>query len=166
MKMTKRARRRVGDVVSIDLGEGRFGFAVVLKEPLFGYYDYSSDAPAPPLSEIVASPIAFKVCTMRHHVVSGRWPVIGRIEISDEDAALPWFFKEDSLTNQLSKTRDGTEELPVTEEEAMQMERAAVWEPDHVVDRLRDHFAGVPNKWVESLKPRGRHKRMVPPARA
>ena len=28
---------------------------------------------------------------------------------------------------------------------------AAVWDPQHVEDRLRDHFAGLPNKWVQSL---------------
>jgi len=32
------------------------------------------------------------------------------------------------------------------------LERCAVWEPEHVEDRLRDHFAGKPNVWVESLR--------------
>lgn len=27
-----------------------------------------------------------------------------------------------------------------------------VWSPEHVEDRLRDHFAGRPNKWEESLR--------------
>ena len=38
--------------------------------------------------------------------------------------------------------------------------------PIHVVGRLRDHFACRPNMSVEALKPRWRHKRGVPPARA
>ena len=38
-------------------------------------------------------------------------------------------------------------------EECVGLERAAVWEPEHVEDRLRDHFAGRSNRWVESLKP-------------
>ena len=166
MNKKKRVRRRVGDVVSIDLGRGRHGFAVVLEDPLFGYFDYSADKPDPPLAEIVARPIAFKVWTMGHDVVRGLWPVIGKTDIPAVTAEHPWFFKEDPLTGKLSKTRDGAEELPVTEEEASSMERAAVWEPIHIVERLRDHFAGVPNKWAESLKPRGRHKRVVSPARA
>jgi hypothetical protein len=27
-----------------------------------------------------------------------------------------------------------------------------VWEPEQVVDRLRDHAAGHPNEWVEGLR--------------
>ncbi|WP_448115483.1 hypothetical protein [Mesorhizobium amorphae] len=31
------------------------------------------------------------------------------------------------------------------------LECAAVWDPEHVVDRLRDPADGRPNKWVERL---------------
>jgi hypothetical protein len=27
-----------------------------------------------------------------------------------------------------------------------------VWAAEHVEDRLRDHYAGRPNQWVESLR--------------
>lgn len=43
-------------------------------------------------------------------------------------------------------------ENPATPEECAVLERAAVWDPGHVEDRLRDHFAGQSNKWVESLR--------------
>lgn len=154
----KRVKRRVGDIVSIDLGDGRHGFGVVLNAPLIGYFDYSSNRAAPPVADIVSSPIAFRVCTMNHAITRGTWPVIGRVDVPEAAAALPWFFKEDPFTGELTKTRDGDEELPVTEQEAMQMERAAVWDPVHVVGRLRDHFAGVPNKSFEALKPRARQR--------
>jgi Immunity protein 26 len=163
MSEKKRVKRRVGDVVSIPLGSHLYGFAIVLEDPLFGYFDYRSSRPDPPLAEVVAARLAFKVWTMKHEVVRGNWPIIGRINEQGALAERPWFYKEDPLTHRLSKTRDGSEELPVTEEEVMTMERAAVWEPIHVVDRLRDHFAGVPNKWVESMKP-GQHKGRPPAA--
>jgi hypothetical protein len=38
-----------------------------------------------------------------------------------------------------------------TRAECVGLERCAVWAPEHVEDRLRDHFRGRPNKWVESL---------------
>jgi hypothetical protein len=31
------------------------------------------------------------------------------------------------------------------------LESAVVWDPEHVVDRLRGPADGRPNKWVESL---------------
>jgi hypothetical protein len=158
MNEKKRVRRRVGDVVSIPLGNGRYGFAIVLEDPLFGYFDYSSNRPDPPLPEVTAARLAFKVWTMKHDLVRGYWPVIGRMEDGQLLAEQPWFFKVDSLTHKLSKTRDGAEEVPVTEEEAATLECAAVWEPVHIVDRLRDHFAGVANKWVESMRPRFQRK--------
>ena len=49
-----------------------------------------------------------------------------------------------------------TADLPIDEVVARPvLFRLAVWEPAHVEDRLRDHYAGAPNKWVESLRPRG-----------
>lgn len=42
--------------------------------------------------------------------------------------------------------------IRATKEECSGLERSAVWEPEHVEDRLIDHFENRPNKWVESLK--------------
>jgi len=39
-----------------------------------------------------------------------------------------------------------------TRKESQGLEAAAVWEPEHIEDRLRDHFDGKPNKWLESLR--------------
>jgi hypothetical protein len=166
MTKKKGVRRRIGDIVSIALGEGEYGFAVVLKEPLLGYFDYRSRTPDPPLTDILMSPIAFKLLTMNHAVTRGTWPVIGSTDASELDADPPWFFKQDPFTGVLTKTRDSVEWLPVDEQDAMRMERAAVWEPVHVVGRLRDHFAGVPNKTVEVQRPRPRDARAIPSTRA
>jgi hypothetical protein len=37
--------------------------------------------------------------------------------------------------------------------ECTSLERAAVWDTEHIEDRLEDYFNGRENKWVESLKP-------------
>lgn len=47
--------------------------------------------------------------------------------------------------------RRGGEE-PASRQELEGLEVAAVWDPEHVEDRLRDHFSGRPNKWVESIR--------------
>jgi hypothetical protein len=71
---------------------------------------------------------------------------------------VPFFFKQDSfngrlfLYNSSLLTADQGYECPATLAECSGLERAAVWDPEHVVDRLRDHAAGRPNQWVESLK--------------
>jgi hypothetical protein len=37
-------------------------------------------------------------------------------------------------------------------EEVKGLERAAVWEADHIEDRLTDYIDGKENKWVKSLE--------------
>jgi len=44
----RRVRRKVGDVVSIPLGDNRVAFGWVLEEPLFAFFDYCVDAVAVP----------------------------------------------------------------------------------------------------------------------
>jgi len=96
---------------------------------------------------------------MNHAVTSGRWPVIGAVPLSDDERRRPErFFKQDPLNSNLTIYWEDPEsgephEIPALLEEAENLECAAVWDPEHVEDRLRDHFAGRPNKWVESLRP-------------
>ena len=44
-------------------------------------------------------------------------------------------------------------EWPASPSEIEGLECAAMWEPHHVEERLRDHFAGVPNATCLALKP-------------
>jgi hypothetical protein len=41
---------------------------------------------------------------------------------------------------------------PVSIDKCRGLERSAIWEPEHVEERLSDHYAGKVNRWAESLK--------------
>jgi len=146
---------RLGDVVRIPLSSGCFGFGWVLRNPLMAFFDLCLDEPLPPLCEVVARPVAFKLWVMNYAVTKGLWPVIGRSELPPEQLVVPRLFKVDLMSGSLSTTSGGGEERPATREECEGLERAAVWDPEHVVSRLEDYFAGRPNKWVESLRLKG-----------
>jgi Immunity protein 26 len=146
----KTVKRRAGDVVRIDLGDGTHSHAVVLREPLMAFFGSRSDREAS-VQEVGDGQILFAIWVMSHAVTSGRWPVVGQIELTDAWLARRWFCKQDPISKKLSIYSEG-EELPATFEECQPLERAAVWSPEHVEDRLRDHFAGRPNKRVESLR--------------
>ena len=150
MAKAKKIKRRIGDVVAIKLEDGSFCFGVVLEEPLMAFYDYNSKE-LPELNAIVAKQVLFKVWVMNSAVESGRWEVIGSASLTPELAAIPKFFKQSPLNKKLTIYFKG-EETPCTKDECQNLERAAVWDPEHVEDRLRDYYAGVPNQWVESLK--------------
>jgi len=153
--MSKRPslRRRVGDLLAIPLGTKRFGFALVLENPLLAFFDCCHATEEADVASILTCPVVFKLWVMKNAMTSGRWLPIGHCH--QIPAALlndPWFFKKDPISGCLTITRDGGSGKTATIDECQGLERAAVWDPEHVEDRLRDHFAGVPNKWVESLK--------------
>ena len=110
-----------------------------------------------PLVVAVAQmPVLFRLWVMDYAITTGVWPVVGYQQLSAENAEEPFFYKQDAISGRLflyhSSFADTGYERPASLSECQGLERAAVWDPDHVVDRLRDHLAGRPNKWVESMR--------------
>jgi hypothetical protein len=145
----KRQRRKAGDVVRIDLGAGFHTYAHVLHDASFAFYDCRLVGEAS-LPEILASQILFRIAVMNHAVKTGRWPVIGHEPF--EGAMLsPKFIQEPIDKTMFSIYENGV--IPAaTREQYRGLERASVWEPEHVEDRLRAHYAGNVNHIVELLK--------------
>lgn len=146
----KKIKRNIGDVLIIDLGDGEFSFARVLNEPIIGFYDIKYGE-IPSIENIIKSKIIFKICVMNSAVTSGRWKVIGNEKLDSDLQQVVPFFREDALTKALFIYKND-KEYPASKSDCESLERAAVWNPEHVEDRLRDYFNGVPNKWVELLK--------------
>lgn len=145
-----RQRRKEGSFVKIPLGQGKFGYGRVLEEPLFAFYSIVSET-CIDLDKIVSSPILFKINVMNYAITKGVWEIIGFKPLESQLQERVNFFRVDALSGELFVyTYD--RERPATHSECIGMERLAVWDPEHVEDRLRDHIAGLPNKWVESLK--------------
>lgn len=141
-----------GDIVRISLSDGRFGFGWVIRNPLIAFFDLCLREPSPSVKRVVESPVAFKVWVMNYAVTKKFWPVIGHEELPVEQLVEPRFFKIDPIGGQLYITSGGGKEIPATRAECEKLENAAVWDPEYVVSRLEDHFAGRPNKWVELLR--------------
>lgn len=156
MSRKRKTRRVVGDVVAIPLGDSeQVGFGVVLEEPLMAFFDVSAKAGAEPsVGEIARYPVAFRIWVMNQPIVDGLWPVLGKVDVPEELAVAPWFFKQDPISGKLTVGRTGSEERLPEPGQVDSLERAAVWSAAHVVDRLQDHFAGKPNKWVASMRPK------------
>ena len=156
MSVQKRTRRMVGQVVEIDLGDGLKAYGRVLEEPLLAFYDkLVRDGVLPPLTEVADWPVAFKIWVMNHAITKGRWKVIGSLPLSADMQVRPGFFKQDAMNGRLSiydYDAAPNYERPASRAECETLECAAVWDPEHVEDRLRDHFAGRPSKWTESLR--------------
>jgi len=148
------AKPTVGALVRIDLHDGNNGFGRVLGHSEIAFYDKRiASTDQVDVDDVVRSPVLFVVSVMDSAIGSRRWPVIG---VRALEAALREpreYFLKDKLSGKFSKYRGDTGSMrEATFEECRRLECAAVWDPEHVEDRLRDHFAGRSNKWVEQLR--------------
>lgn len=149
--------------MKIPLGRGTVAYGLVLREPLVAFFDREFDeGDAPPPKALLDTPIAFQLMVMNHAITQARWPVVGRAPIPNRLQTPPPFCKQDEITGRLSIYHEIERLAPNYEREATLdecrgLETAAVWDPEHVEDRIRDHFIGRPNIWVEQLRIRPSH---------
>ncbi|MCJ8315099.1 MAG: immunity 26/phosphotriesterase HocA family protein [Saccharospirillaceae bacterium] len=148
--MVKKIKRNIGDIVKIDIGDGQYCFACILDEPLVAFFDIKTDLHFE-IEEIVQKPILFKIWVMNNAVTSGHWPIVGTQVLFGDLLKPTKFFRQDIISKKLFICTDSIES-PATREECENLECAAVWSYEHVEDRLRDHFSGIPSLWVKSLE--------------
>jgi hypothetical protein len=127
-------RIKVGDVLAIPLPDGRFAFCRVLKDAAIGVYDdlaATKDAP-PPLD----TNYSFVVGVYRDVLTSGEWPRVLREPFAhEEDAWPPPFVVRDVISGDVSIYHKGIMR-PASAEECQGLEPAAVWEKEHILDRI------------------------------
>ena len=140
-----------GDTFRIDLGDGTHAYGRALRVPLFAFYEYVGKQEFP-IDSILAMPTAFRIWVMKYAVTSGRWKKIGNSQLNIDILSEVSFFKKDPLTKKYSIYREGCE-LSATARDVKDLDYAAVWDPEHVEERLRDYAANRPNRSVEAMKP-------------
>ena len=149
--MTKRQRRTVGAILKIPLGDGSHTYAQTLPEADFVIFDAKSNRDLKP-EEVVNKEVLFRVAVHNSAWTNSRWEKIGKANVQDEFMAPIPKFMQDMLNPNRFRIYLGGVIRSATREECSGLECCAVWDPEHVEDRIRDHYAGVPNKWFESLK--------------
>lgn len=146
-----RPKRRIGDILRIELPDGSKSYARVLGEASFAFYDGRFDKD-PEISEILTLPIAFEIAVMKYAVTKGGWRIIGTAPLELYLQKVRPRFIQDALNVRHFQIYEDGEIRESSREECEGLERCAVWDPEHVEDRLADHYAGRPNKWLESMK--------------
>lgn len=144
-------------MVEIPLGEGRRGFARDLGLEVEFYDCQATEGEDVDVAGLEGTSVAFRVWVMDSAFKpSSTWRSIGKLPLRADESPDSRFAKQDPLTGALSiywkDSAAGTwHEEPATPEECAGLEVAAVWSAEHVEDRLRDHFAGRPDKWSSSM---------------
>ena len=152
--------REPGRVVRIPLGDGLVGWGRQLRSARVAFcdrFDSVSDGERTNPQEVIDGDIAFAVSVMdRAFRRSSSWTLLDVIPLTERERSEVYrSFRQDALTGALSIYREAPDgswgEDGADYEQCVGLEPAAVWDPEHVEDRLRDHRAGLPNKWAESL---------------
>lgn len=142
-----------GALLKVEFKEAHFAFARVLQHSQMAFYNYQvSSAEVVNLNAVYEAPIAFIVPVYDYVKKSGRWPAIDIRPLEPSLLEQRLYFMKDSNTGEYSLYESDTGKISPSSPEACRgLERAAVWEAEHIENRLQDFFNGNPNKWVEQL---------------
>lgn len=151
---TKRQRWTYGAVVTIPLGDADHSYAQMLEDGEYAFFD-SRTREELPVEAVVTRPVLFRLWVMQYAHSKGRWQKVGKARVSPVLKKPVLRYNQDPIRPQdIRLTYDGCTGPLASVADCEGLECAAVWDPEHVEDRLRDHYAGVPNIWALSLRPR------------
>jgi len=149
----KRQRRTIGSILEIDLGNGYFNYAQIINDDILFFDVYVKEKLDDITSLDSKSPLFF-LGVYDDIVTKGRWKIVGKLPIKDAYKNVPLKFIQDAIDkSRIDIYNPNTGEIKKgTKKQAEGLECAAVWEAEHVESRLRDHYAGRENIWVNQLK--------------
>lgn len=133
---------------------GQTYYARLLKFPWAAFYDYRTEEPTGDLDEITSRPVLFTLAAHKDLIAQGQWEVVGRRKLEEELGPPAAQRVVDVLDPGHHRIIDDEGSIrEATREEVEGLEVAAVWEPEHIADRLEDHYAGRPNIWLNDVLP-------------
>lgn len=157
----KRQRWTRSSVVAVPLGDGTYAYAQMLDDPEYAFFDCRTADELPPAA-VVARPVLFRLWVMRSAHTTGRWTKVGAAPIPEPLRHPIRRYNQDAIRPQdIRLTFDGCDGPLGSVADCEGLECAAVWDAEHVEDRLRSHYAGIPCEWMLSLRPK-----VVPPNRS
>jgi hypothetical protein len=126
----------------------------MLDVPEYAFFDCRTREDLPALAA-ASRPVLFRLWVMRYAHGRGRWLMLGPAPVREELQSPVLRYNQDKLRPQdIRLVYDGCTGPLGSVADCEGLECAAVWDPDHVEDRLRSHYAGVPCPWTLSLRPK------------
>ncbi len=148
--MNKRQRRTVGSIVSIPIENYRV-HAQILADTDMVFFD-TKHLTDESLTEYESFEVLFRLPVNSNAILDGRWVKVGKENIKDEFSKPVPRFIQDALNPEKFEIYIGGNIHPSTKNECKNLDRCAVWAVNHVEDRIRDHYNGVSNVWVEKMR--------------
>jgi hypothetical protein len=150
--MSKQSKA-IGDFLKVRLPDGNLGYLRVLDKASVAVYDVTTEK-ALDVIEIIKHDILFIVAIYKDVIVDGRWEKIGHLPLEEGLKELPMKFIQDEFNPdyfELYNPNSG-DIKPAKKADCFGLERASVWEGEHVEERIVDNFNSRTNTWVEKMK--------------
>ncbi|EIW19430.1 MULTISPECIES: Imm26 family immunity protein [Pelosinus] len=133
--MTRKTRKRIklGDVYAIPLSDGKYGFGRIFKDASIAIYKHIGDSieNLPQKEEY-----QFIVGVYEDVLKSGNWLIVDNRPFADEEEAWPPpACIIDKISGEYSIYHKG-EIKESTKDEYEGLEKAAVWDAHHIIDRI------------------------------
>lgn len=142
-----------GTVLRVELDDQAHNYARMLaKESWIAFYDGQFTTDEDP-AEIVKRPVLFGLYVAPHAFERGRWRKIGHVPLNVAPIPIPKQFSYTPFAKTYQIVDEFWRPRPASPEECIDLEFAVVWPPEHVEERLRDHYAGRRNAHVVYLRP-------------
>jgi immunity protein 26 of polymorphic toxin system len=150
-----RQKETIGAFVRVPIDETYHTYGRIINNLVYAFYDFKTESEIADLDLIEKSNILFKLIIHRSAVTKGYWKIIGVKELP-EDLKVPVPFFRQAIGNHndcwIVIDDDSKKVDPAA---CVDLERLAVWEHDHVEQRLKDYYNGVRNDYTYALRLNG-----------
>lgn len=150
-KTIKRQHITIGSIVEIDIEGQYYVYAQIARNKQCVFWDFRTKSRLNDLSQLNGKPVLFIVDVYNYVISRGFWQIIGKMPLEERLSILPNQFiyhRNENPEFELYNPNDGTIS-PSSMDECRYLERAAVWDKNHIEDRIRDHYNGKPCMWLD-----------------
>ena len=148
-----RVTTKPGDLFRFPTGDGSYGYCQWLPHDVRFFAASTRENLAPHV--VIALPVAFRVPVFRDTPSRYGWQKIGSAPVPRDCEEPQVYVKQDSITKKITVYRgevESRDEKAATQDEIARLETLAVWAHPHIVERLLAVVAGVPSKFLESVR--------------
>lgn len=138
-----------GSILQIPV-ETYYCYAQILDKANYAFFDYKSSTPLDNLEILTTKKILFVISVFDRIITSGEWEKVGKLPIREELQVLPNKYihhKNETPEYELYNTETGVI-TPSSIEGVKGLEKCAVWDSHHVIDRIRCHYTGNSCLWL------------------
>jgi len=152
MKISKELKK--GNMAAIPINEKQYTFGRIISFPFMEFYNYileKEDIDNFDPSLLLKNKPIFTVLIHKSCVSKKHWKIIGFNDTNLPE--VPPVFIQDAFNPSDIKILQGTTSLVKARfEDVRNMERQAIWESDHIEQRIKDHIEGKPNITYEFFR--------------